>query len=358
MKPASLIIPTLGFLTFGFAQEGPLSQMQRWDRNQDGALTPDEVPAPVKRFFDRLDTNADGKLSGEEMETANRRLAQRDNSDRRIAPVTLPAGVSLRKDQVYREGHDRWKLDVYVPEGEAPEGGRPGLVFVHGGGWRSGSKDGGNWASLPAGYAAKGYVCISVNYRLVGDGGGFPACVHDVKNAVRWFRANAGELGLDPERIGAYGNSAGAHLVSMLGLVKPAAALEGDGTHPDQSSLVQAVCASATPSDFLSWKGALFPNEGLLAGEETTHAQRAEAASPIRYAAEDAPPFLLIHAKDDRVVPYRQGEALAEALKEAGAPVVELMSYETGGHGVFGSFRSETHPAMEAFFARALRHGE
>ncbi|MEM7602357.1 MAG: alpha/beta hydrolase, partial [Verrucomicrobiota bacterium] len=174
--------------------------------------------------------------------------------------MSIPEGVAVRKDQVYREGHERWKVDVYLPEEEAPEGGRPGIVFVHGGGWRSGSKDGGQWASLPADYATKGYVCISVNYRLTGNGGGFPECVYDVKNAVRWFRANADELGLDPKRIGAYGNSAGAHLVSMLGLVGEDAELEGDGTHLEQSSLVQAVCASATPSDFLSWKGQPFPN--------------------------------------------------------------------------------------------------
>ena len=104
-----------------------------------------------------------------------------------------------------------------------------------GAGGKNGSKESGFWASLPARYAAKGYVCISVNYRLTGDGGGFPACVHDVKNAVRWFRANSKELGLDPKRIGAYGNSAGAHLVSMLGLVKKEAGLEGQGTHLEQS---------------------------------------------------------------------------------------------------------------------------
>ncbi|MDF1659592.1 MAG: alpha/beta hydrolase, partial [Verrucomicrobiales bacterium] len=228
----------------------------------------------------------------------------------------------------------------------------------HGGGWRSGSKDGGQWSSLPASYAAKGYVCISVNYRLTGDGGGFPACVHDVKNAVRWFRANAEELGLDPNRIGAYGNSAGAHLVSMLGLVKPGADLEGDGTFLEEPSLVQAVCASATPSDFLSWKGEPFPNRGFLEGDEATLTERATAASPISHVAEEAPPFLLIHAKDDKVVPFRQGEVLAEKLKSAGAGEVEWMTFEKGGHGVFSGAKAKTHPAMEAFFAKALKLGE
>ena len=237
-------------------------------------------------------------------------------------------------------------------------GGRAGIVFIHGGGWKSGSKDGGVWAAFPASYAAKGYVCISVNYRLTGDGGGFPACIHDVKNAVRWFRANAEELGLNPKRIGAYGNSAGAHLVSMLGLVKKEHGFEGDGTHLDQSSQVQAVCASATPTNFLSWKGEPFGNRGPLAGDADTLEKRATEASPITYAAKDAPPFLLVHAKDDRVVPFDQGKLFADKLKAAGAKEVELLSFDTGSHGVFRGQEKETYPAMEAFFAKALQSGD
>ena len=331
------------------------------DKNNDGVLTVDETSGLMKKFFDRNDADKDGKLTKAELEALDKRLpqkkAQAGRQRTRPAPV-LPSGVTVKKNQVYREGHDRWKLDVYLPESDAPKGGRPGLVYVHGGGWKSGSKDGGQWASLPAGYAAKGYVCISVNYRLTVDGGGFPACIHDVKNAVRWFRAHADELGLDPKRIGAYGNSAGAHLVSILGLVKKEADLEGDGTHLDQSSLVQAVCASATPSNFLSWKGEPFSNRGLLEGDPKTLADRATAASPVTYVAKDAPPFLLIHAKDDRVVPFQQGKILAEKLKAAGAENVTLMSYESGGHGVFGAMQKETHPGMEAFFAKALKSRE
>jgi len=358
MKASLLILACIGVTTLSCGESKAFTEWQKADRNGDGVLTIDEVPTPLQPFFDRVDSDGDGKLSEAEMDSVRERLEKRNLPDRKFTPVKLPEGITVRKDQVYREGHERWKLDVYLPETEAPEGGLPGLVFVHGGGWRSGSKNGGQWASLPASYAAKGYVCISVNYRLTGDGGGFPACVHDVKNAVRWFRANAEELGLDPDRIGAYGNSAGAHLVSMLGLVKSEANLEGDGTHLDQSSLVQAVCASATPSDFLSWKGEPFPNRGLLEGDEATLVVRAAEASPISHAAKEAPPFLLIHAEDDTVVPFRQGEILAEKLKSAGAPEVELMIFEKGGHGVFTGAKAKTHPAMEAFFAKALKAGE
>ena len=334
-----------------------LKQWLKADKNSDGVLTIDETSGLMRRFFDRNDRDGNGKLTKEELKELDKRLKQNSRSKgQEERPETPPLeGVTVRKNQPYRNGHDRWKLDVYLPKERIPKGGRPGLVFVHGGGWKNGSKSGGVWASLPVRYAAKGYVCISVNYRLTGAGGGFPACVHDVKNAVRWFRANSKELGLDPKRIGAYGNSAGAHLVSMLGLVKKEAGLEGKGTHLDQSALIQAVCASATPSNFLNWKNGLFPNRGLLAGDKESHRVRAAKASPVSYVAEDAPPFLLVHAEDDRIVPFEQGKVLADRLKASGAKNVTLMRFEDGGHGVFRAKEEKTYKAMEKFFAKTLK---
>lgn len=352
----SVILITIPPL-FADTESKRVEQWLKTDKNNDGVLTLEETTGLMRRFFDRNDRDGNGKLTKEELRTLDERLKQnpRSREARRRPEATLVEGVTVRKNQVYRSGHDRWKLDVYLPKEESPKGGRPGLVFVHGGGWKNGSKDGGFWASLPAQYAAKGYVCISVNYRLTGDGGGFPACVHDVKNAVRWFRANSKELGLDPKRIGAYGNSAGAHLVSMLGVVKKEAGLEGKGTHLNQSSLVQAVCASATPSNFLKWKNQLFPNRGLLAGDQENHHVRAAQASPVTYVAEDAPPFLLVHAENDRTVPFKQGEFLADRLKESGAKNVTLMRFKDGGHGVFRAKETKTFKAMEKFFAKVLK---
>ena len=352
----SVILLTMPPL-FSDTESKRVKQWLKTDKNSDGVLTIDETSGLMRRFFNRNDRDGDGKLTKEELGKLDARLKQnpQNGEQRRRPEVALVEGVTVRKNQVYRSGHDRWKLDVYLPKEKAPKGGRPGLVFVHGGGWKNGSKESGFWASLPARYAAKGYVCISVNYRLTGDGGGFPACVHDVKNAVRWFRANSKELGLDPKRIGAYGNSAGAHLVSMLGLVKKEAGLEGKGTHLDQSSLVQAVCASATPSNFLKWKNQLFPNRGVLAGDQENHHARAAKASPVTYAAEDAPPFLLVHAENDRTVPFEQGEVLANRLKASGAKNVMLMRFKDGGHGVFRAKETKTYAAMEEFFAKVLK---
>ena len=186
-----------------------------------------------------------------------------------------------------------------------------------------------------------------------------PASIEDVKCAVRWLRANAKKYNVDTKRIGAYGNSAGAHLVCMLGLVKAEANMEGDGPYQDQSSLVQAVCASATPTNFL-----LFDNQRqgqrtqpgeLFAGPGETLEERARKASPSTYVAADAPPFLLVHGTADTTVNIKHGDTFHAALKKAGAKYLEYIRIEGDGHGVFHKSSNKTYPAMEKFFETHLR---
>ena len=270
----------------------------------------------------------------------------------------LPGGIRYLPDIAYDNRAEAQKLDLYLPA-KGGSGSRPAIVFVHGGGWRNGDKRRAQWWRMPAEYAREGYVAVSVNYRLAGEAP-FPAQIEDVKCAVRWLRAHATEYAVDDERIGAYGNSAGAHLVAMLGLVKPSDDLEGSGPHQKQSSLVQAVCASATPTDFLNWgengKLAGRPStSALLAGASGQFEQRARRASPITYARADAPPFLLIHGTADRTVPIMQSERFAKALRDAAAKEVRYMIFDNEGHGVFQRQRLLTYPAMRAFFDKALR---
>jgi acetyl esterase/lipase len=268
----------------------------------------------------------------------------------------LHGQVKSELDVAYDTRSAKQKLDLFF---EDAAGGalRPGMVIVHGGGWRGGDKGGGQWRQLPVEFAKRGYVAISVNYRLT-DEAPSPAQVNDVKAAVRWLRANAERLRLDPERIGAYGNSAGAHLASMLGLVQASEGLEGDGPHQEQSSLVQAVVASATPSDFRIWlkpgarpTGPLAP---FFAGPEETLAERVRQSSPAAFARADAPPFLLIHGTADKTVSIEQSQILADALRKAGAKEVRYMMFDNEGHGVFQSQRLLTYPAMFSFLQAAL----
>ncbi len=282
----------------------------------------------------------------------------RNNRQGAATNANVPRGVKLEADIAYREGNDAWKLDLLLPDaatGEVKKK-RPAIVFVHGGGWRSGDKRRGYFFDGAKQYAQQGYVCATVNYRLTGEAP-FPACIEDVKCAVRWLRAHADKYNIDPDRIGAYGNSAGAHLVSMLGLTSEAEKLEGDGPWQKYSSSVQAVCASATPTDFMNWgsRNGRFRGEStLLSGPEKTLEERKKLASPITHVSRTAPPFLLIHGTADRTVPYSQGTSFAKALKAAGANDVTLLSFEGAGHGVFLQKFRETDKAMKAFFTRTL----
>lgn len=260
--------------------------------------------------------------------------------------ASAPDGVIVEPDIAYREGESKaWRLDLVRPQKDS-DSPRPAIVFVHGGGWRSGDKRRGYFINGAMEYAQKGYVCVSVNYRLTGEAP-FPACIEDVKCAVRWLRANAKKYNIDPKRIGGYGNSAGAHLVAMLGLAGPDAGLEGDGPHQDQSSLLQAVCCSATPTDF-----SLFNPRGNFTAEEKE--ARAQKYSPIKYVTDKAPPFLVVHGTADKTVDIKHGDTFVEALKDVGAKNVKYIRIDDAGHGVFGQHADKTHPAMERFFAEHL----
>ncbi len=263
-----------------------------------------------------------------------------------IAPLTAQ---QITKDIVYREGASKaWRLDLILPDG-TPSKPRPAIVFVHGGGWRGGDKSGFTQMALP--YARNGYVAISVTYRLSQEAP-FPAAVEDVKCAVRWLRANAAKYSVDPKRIGAHGNSAGAHLVTMLGLVKASDGLEGDGPYRNQSSAVQAVAAAATPTDFNKWADGYASYQEAVLPFAGNHKQK---ASPLTYVRKDAPPFLLIHGTGDKTVPFDQAERFVAAMKKAGARDVTLLRYEGEGHNVFRSKAPETVNAMADFFRRILK---
>ena len=299
------------------------------------------------------------KKKGRPQATGDRAAVQADMMKAQpLERFRVPPGVKLVPDLAYREGNPMWKLDLAMPEDRSGPP-RPAIVFIHGGGWRSGDKRAGYFFQGALDYAAKGYVGISVNYRLTGEAP-FPACVEDVRCAVRWLRAHAKQYHVDPARIGAYGNSAGAHLVVMLALAdKPDPMLDGDAPWREFSSGVQAVCASATPTDFTAGIGAntarLREQGSLFFGPEETLAERVRKASPVTHARADAPPVLLIHGDADTTVRPEQSLKLHAALKAAGAPDVALLMMHDAGHGVFMQHASLTHPAMEAFFARTLK---
>lgn len=161
-------------------------------------------------------------------------------------PFEIPLDVEMRADLVYASPGGRdLHLDLFLPRSE--DGLAPAVVYLHGGGWRSGNKR--QFWRQAAHMATRGFVGVSVEYRLSGEAK-FPAPVEDAKAAVRWLRANASELGIDTNRIGAAGGSAGGHLAAMLGTTSGVQKFEGDGGHAEFSSRVQAVAGFNPALDF------------------------------------------------------------------------------------------------------------
>ncbi len=213
-------------------------------------------------------------------------------------------------------------LDVLTPD-PRPAGLLPALVWVHGGGWESGDKRGGFSDTFGPMVARAGFVFVSVNYRL-SDRALFPAQLHDVKSAVRWVRAHADGLGIDPERIGVWGHSAGGHLAALIGTTGDVTELEGESGSPGFSSRVQAVVALSPATDFLEIPDG-WPHveprratEKLVGGPLEERAELVRLANPMTHIRAGTPPFLIVHGADDGVVPVEQAVKLAGALEAAG----------------------------------------
>lgn len=260
-------------------------------------------------------------------------------SDKEGQPTGLTAAyntITVTKDIPYRDGaSDSWKLDLAMPANFGSKL-RPALVIVHGGGWAMGSKSVDVYQKMMVDYAEKGYVTINVEYRLTGEAE-FPACIEDVKCAVRWLRAHAEELQVDPDRIGSYGHSAGAHLSLMLAMVSDTAILEGDGGWNEYSSLVNVAAGGSPPTEL---------------GRDVPMAKT--EWWPIGYIAKGHPPLFLIQGTEDRVVlPERTRDFVAKM--EAVGANIEYLEVE-GRHGVaYNEQLQTTDPAIENFLAKYLK---
>jgi len=262
----------------------------------------------------------------------------------------LPKGIRVIADLEYvAGGHARQKLDLYLPEKAI--GPLPVVLWVHGGGWRGGDK-----ANPPAlVLAAKGFAVASMNYRL-SQHAVFPAQIHDCKAAVRWLRAHSAEHGLDPARIGAWGSSAGGHLVALLGTTNGLNDLEGSEGVQDQSSDVQAVVDWFGPTDLLT-VGKKDTRSQLIGGDPQEIPDKARRASPMNYVSAKACPMLIMHGDQDKTVPISQSETFASALRKSGADATfAVVPGATHGAGKFSS--PEVLGQVEAFFGKHLRAAE
>ncbi|HHV54686.1 MAG TPA: alpha/beta hydrolase [Firmicutes bacterium] len=275
-----------------------------------------------------------------------------------------PAGANLRiiRDLTYATVDGKaLLLDLYLPP--EPAGPLPLIIWVHGGGWRSGSKEN---PRLALEMVYRGYAVASINYRLSQEAV-FPAQIQDVKAAVRWLRANSSTYGLDPDRFGAWGSSAGGHLVALLGTSGGVDLFDRGGGNYNQSSRVQAVVDFYGPTDFLQINS--MPEAGsfrqrpsaassavslLLGGPIEDNLDKAAAASPITYVTPDDPPFLIVHGQQDRTVPYQQSVLFYNALRRAGVEAT-LVILPEAQHGGPAFSDPQLLEQIAGFFDRHLR---
>jgi acetyl esterase/lipase len=233
------------------------------------------------------------------------------------------------------EGATPESLDVYEPS-PPPLGRVPAVVYIHGGGWTGGDADfapGSLPGQVAAASAARGWVFVSIDYRLA-PRYPWPAQIEDAMCAVRFLRADAAALHIDPRHIGAIGDSAGGQLAALLGLAPSSAGFDV-GPHLNESSAVQVVVDLYGPADLTTpdWDGspvvqAVAPSVfGSPLGPGTGGATSGElaAASPVTYIRPGAPPFLIMQGDRDTVVPPDQSSELARRLSAAGDPAVLVM---------------------------------
>ncbi|HEV2072566.1 MAG TPA: alpha/beta hydrolase [Thermomicrobiales bacterium] len=241
-------------------------------------------------------------------------------------------------------------LDILRPA-EPSRSLRPAVIYVHGGGWLGGER-----TSTPNQILAEaGFVTVSISYRFSSEAI-FPAQIHDVKASIRWLRANAGRYGVDPERIGIWGHSAGGHLAALAAVTGNNPDFEGEGGNPDQDSSVQAAVPISAPLEFLiDWYAVaqmpVHPEawdciSGLMGGLPHTVPEMARLSSPYWHVHATAAPQLVIHGEMDDLVPIGQARAYVASLRRYAGIDASLIALEGVGHEAHSSlFPNQPDPS-------------
>lgn len=266
----------------------------------------------------------------------------------------LPEGLIHDANIEYSNVGGSLEMDIVRPRAGAAER-RPAVVLIHGGGFRAGTRE--SYLPMAARLAQRGYVAATVTYRLA-PRNQFPAAVHDVKAAVRFLRANASKYGIDAERIGAMGGSAGGHLALFLGLTAGVAEFEGPGPNLQFSSRVACVANYYGPTDFTqSYSKSVDAAQVLpmFLGGDLDHARLAHIrASPLNWVTPDAAPVLSLHGTNDTYVAYEHSVWLTERLLGAGVPA-EIETITGAGHGFKGADAERADQRAFAFLDKYLK---
>lgn len=268
------------------------------------------------------------------------------------AQSNYPPDMDGARTETYRsvDGLDL-RMWIFEPEGHRATDRRPAMVFFFGGGWRNGTP--GQFERQCRTLAARGMVCLAADYRVQNrQGVKAKECITDAKAAMRWTRANAERLGVDPDRIGAGGGSAGGHLAAAVATVPGYDDPAGDkAVSPVPNALalfnpaaVLAEVPGRTPA----------PWAKRLPELEERFGAPAESISPYHQVRKGAPPAIVFHGKADTTVPYETAELFCEKMQAAGSRC-ELVGYDGAGHGFFnwgrggGDAYRDTMVKLDAF---------
>ena len=259
------------------------------------------------------------------------------------------------------------KLDLYLPRTDPPKGGYPLIFFVHGGAWMMCDKSDIQLQPALEG-VKKGYAVASVNYRLSSEAL-FPAQIHDVKAALRWLRGNSGKYLLNPEKVAAWGDSAGAHLVSLLGTSVGVEEMEDLSMgNAEESAEPCLVVSWFGPTDFLKMDPFLkesgtgeadhstpeSPESRLLGAPISKVPKLVKMANPETWLTENCPPFLFQHGSLDPIVPCQLSELFYRRITSlCGEDRAELDILEGAEHG--GDL-FETEENLERVFLFIEKH--
>ena len=270
-------------------------------------------------------------------------------------PAATLASLESKLDVTYARYGDRTlEMDIYRPKGALGE--LPAIVCIHGGGWGKGSKV--NHAKPAQALAARGFVTATISYRLSGEEP-FPAQIQDCKAAVRFLRANAKEYGIDPDKIGAIGHSAGGHLVALLASSGQAKELEGEGGNAEFSSAIQAAVPMGAQTHFMSERNRKISAEKeiwqqFLSGSQEEQPETYRLASPLTHLDKNDPPcWFITGEKDD---PSTHADEFRQRMEELGIQA-DLTIIKDAPHPftVRQVWFDEMIETAGAFFTRALR---
>lgn len=268
-----------------------------------------------------------------------------------LAFAQTPDSVRIEKDLAYLPAERKEKADLYLPAEDGKK--HPGVLIIHGGGWKGGIRNAGREINIGTTLATQGYVCLSIDYQLDDPASPticWPQNLHDCKTAVRWMRANAERLHLDVDHIGVIGGSAGGHLASMVGVTGPESGLDPAGPYGEQSCKVSCVVNMYGPADLANWK-----DIGALRTTRAKSPDLYKQFSVLTHLDPKDPPFLILHGTADKTVDVSQSKIFDVALQHHGIEH-HLEIIEGAPHSFhLQPKQKDLRPLVLAFFDKHLK---